>query len=163
MVVVTVGQRLNVFGYLSLPQLSSEQDGISGNYGLMDEVKALDWVVKNIAAFGGDPEKITIGGQSGGTAKTGALATCPMAAGKVKRVINQSALNWDVHFQTVKEGEENGKAYLEVLGLDPSLSAEELRKIPIVFTRSPIRRSVRPAPGSPVQWYATGNGWKTSI
>ncbi|MCI6023419.1 MAG: carboxylesterase family protein [Oscillospiraceae bacterium] len=129
-VVVTVGQRLNVFGYLSLPQLSSEQDGISGNYGLMDEVKALDWVVKNIAAFGGDPEKITIGGQSGGTAKTGALATCPMAAGKVKRVINQSALNWDVHFQTVKEGEKNGEAYLEALGLSPDLSVEELRKIP---------------------------------
>ena len=51
-VVVTVGQRLNVFGYLSLPQLSAEQGGISGNYGLMDEVKALNWVRENIAAFG---------------------------------------------------------------------------------------------------------------
>lgn len=57
-VVVTVGQRLNVFGYLSLPQLSAEQGGISGNYGLMDEVKALDWVRENIAAFGGDPDNI---------------------------------------------------------------------------------------------------------
>ncbi|MDQ9778646.1 carboxylesterase family protein, partial [Acinetobacter baumannii] len=58
-VVVSVGQRLNVFGYLALPQLSAEQDGISGNYGLMDEVKALDWVRENIAAFGGDPDNIT--------------------------------------------------------------------------------------------------------
>ena len=74
---VSVGQRLNVFGYLALPQLSAEQGGISGNYGLMDEVKALDWVRENIAAFGGDPDNITIGGQSGGTAKTGALARAP--------------------------------------------------------------------------------------
>ena len=126
-IVVTVGQRLNVFGYLALPQLSAEQGGISGNYGLMDEVKALDWVYENIAAFGGDPEKITVGGQSGGTAKSGALARCPKAAGKVKRVINQSSLNWIGHNAPVAEAEIQGMNFIEYLGFDRNASLEELR------------------------------------
>ena len=126
-IVVTVGQRLNVFGYLALPQLSAEQGGISGNYGLMDEVKALEWVYENIAAFGGDPENITIGGQSGGTAKTGALARCPKAAGKVKRVINQSSLNWTGHNAPLSEGEIEGMNFIEHLGFARDASLEELR------------------------------------
>ena len=126
-VVVQVGQRLNVFGYLALPQLSAEQGGISGNYGLMDEVKALDWVRENIAAFGGDPDNITIGGQSGGTAKTGALARCPAAEGKIRRVINQSSLNWTGHYATVRDGEAEGVAFIKHLGFDENASLEELR------------------------------------
>ena len=66
-IAVSVEQRLGVFGYLSLPQLSEEQ-GQSGNYGLMDQIKALEWIKENIANFGGDPENITVGG-SGGTTK----------------------------------------------------------------------------------------------
>lgn len=126
-VVVTVGQRLNVFGYLSLPQLSAEQGGISGNYGLMDEVKALNWVRENIAAFGGDPDNITIGGQSGGTAKTGALARCPQAQGKVKRVINQSSLNWTGTYPAMAEAEQEGVRFIESLGFRADASLEELR------------------------------------
>ena len=126
-VVVTVGQRLNVFGYLSLPQLSAEQGGISGNYGLMDEVKALDWVYENIAAFGGDPDNITIGGQSGGTAKTGGLARCPKASGKIKRVINQSALNWLGTYPTMQEAEAEGVAFIKSLGFAEDATLEELR------------------------------------
>ncbi len=126
-VVVSVGQRLNVFGYLSLPQLSAEQGGISGNYGLMDEVKALDWVRENIAAFGGDPENITIGGQSGGTAKTGALARCPQAAGKIRRVINQSSLNWTGTYPTMAQAEAEGVAYMKSLGFAENVTLEELR------------------------------------
>ncbi|MBR3643274.1 MAG: carboxylesterase family protein, partial [Parasporobacterium sp.] len=128
LVVVTVGQRLNVFGYLSCRQLSEEQGGISGNYGLMDEIKALDWVYENIEAFGGDPENITVGGQSGGTSKTGALAASPFQKGWVKRVIHQSALNWNVKYQTVKEAEESARVYFKAIGLDPDISLEELRR-----------------------------------
>lgn len=128
-IVVTVGQRLNLFGYLSLPQLTAEQGGKSGNYGLMDEVKALEWVRENIAAFGGDPDNITIGGQSGGTAKSGALATSPKAAGLVKRVINQSNLFWLRNYATVADNEKNGRTYLESVGINPNLPLEELRKL----------------------------------
>ncbi len=129
-VVVSVGQRLNIFGYLCLPQLQAEQGGKAGNYGLMDEVKALDWVRENIAAFGGDPDNITIGGQSGGTAKSGALASSPYSVGKVKRCINQSNLNWLVTYQTMEAAGADAKVYLERCGIDPELSVEELRRIP---------------------------------
>lgn len=130
-VVVSVAQRLNVFGYLALPQLSAEQGGVSGNYGLMDEVKALDWVCENIAGFGGDPENITVGGQSGGTSKSGALAGSPMQKGRVKRVINQSDLHWlGGRYNTMQQAEELGKKFLISKGINPDISAEELRKLP---------------------------------
>lgn len=130
-VVVTVGQRLNVFGYLALPQLSNEQGGVSGNYGLMDEVKALDWIYENIEAFGGDPENITVAGQSGGTAKSGALAGSPMQKGRVKRVINQSNLYWvGRKINSVKEAEILGIEFLKSKGINPDLTLEELRALP---------------------------------
>ena len=129
-VVVSVGQRLNVFGYLCLPQLSAEQGGISGNYGLMDEIKALDWVRENIANFGGDPDNITVGGQSGGTAKSTSLATSPKSQGKVKRCINQSNLAWMRDYQPLEAAQEGNKKYLENIGLDPDITPEELRKLP---------------------------------
>jgi para-nitrobenzyl esterase len=78
--VVSVGQRLNLFGYIALPQLTAEQGGKSGNYGLMDEVKALDWVCANIAAFGGDPDNITVGGQSGGPRRAARSRPLPKPA-----------------------------------------------------------------------------------
>ena len=129
-IVVSVGQRLNIFGYLCLPTLQEEQGGKAGNYGLMDEVMALDWVRENIAAFGGDPDNITVGGQSGGTWKSGALASSPYAVGKVKRCINQSNLNWVQHYQTMEDAGKEAKIYLESCGIDPEITAEELRRIP---------------------------------
>lgn len=128
-VVVSVGSRLNVFGYFSLPQLSREQGGVSGNYGLMDTVKALEWVHDNIAAFGGDPGNITVGGQSGGTSKSGALACSPATKGYVRRVINQSSLNWLIRHPTVGEYERLCMDYLRDIGLDPDMPVDELRKV----------------------------------
>ena len=153
-VVVSVGQRLNVFGYLSLPQLSAEQGGVSGNYGLMDQVKALDWVRENIAAFGGDPDNITIGGQSGGTTKTGALARCPKAAGKVRRVINQSCLSWTGLYPTMSQAEAEGTAFLRSLGFPEDVSLEELRAADRERFNVPASHPVR-KPGNMVfdgQW-----------
>ena len=139
-VVVLVAQRLNIFGYLALPQLSAEQNGLSGNYGLMDEVKALDWVRENITAFGGDPDQITIGGQSGGCWKAGALAACPAARGKIRRVINQSSLCWNQKFAPLAVGEQLWGDYLEEIGLDRNISMEELRKVdPEVFYKEGLR------------------------
>ena len=153
-VVVSVGTRLNLFGFLALPQLSAEQGGVSGNYGLMDEVKALDWVYENIAAFGGDPENITVGGQSGGTLKSAALAGSPLQKGRIKRVINQSALCWLHGPVALKDAEREGQLYLEGAGLDPDISMEELRRIPakdLYFGAVPIAIGGKPAlPGSMV-------------
>ena len=88
-VFVSVEQRLGAFGYLSLPQLTEEQ-GQSGNYGLMDQIKAMQWIKENIANFGGDPENITVGGQSGGTTKAMSMEASPMMDVEVDRLILES-------------------------------------------------------------------------
>ncbi len=126
-VVVTVGTRLGVFGYMSLPQLTEEQ-GQSGNYGLMDEIAALKWVKENIAAFGGDPERITVGGQSGGASKTMALSISPEAP-DLYGIIMQSGLQWTAGFGSQGEAEQNGQKYLEVISADPNATLEELRAL----------------------------------
>lgn len=125
-VVVSVGQRLNLFGYLCLPQLTKEQ-GKSGNYGFMDQIKALDWVTENIEAFGGDPENITVGGQSGGALKCCLLAASPAARGRIKRVINQSGNKWMIPLKSLEDQEKLGRRYLQYAGIDPDITLEELR------------------------------------
>lgn len=126
-VVVTVGIRLGVFGYMALPQLSEEQGGHSGNYSVMDQVKALDWIYENIAAFGGDPEMITAGGQSGGATKAEVLATIPASRGRIKRLIAQSGLRWYYKFKTQEEMEKISRNYLKLANVDPDLPLEQLR------------------------------------
>lgn len=127
-VFVSVEQRLGAFGYLSLPQLSQEQ-GQSGNYGLMDQIKAMEWIKENIANFGGDPENITVGGQSGGTTKAMGMEASPMMDVEVGRLILESGLKYGNAFKSQEEAEESGASYLEDLGLDREISLEELRSI----------------------------------
>ena len=128
-VVVSVGQRLNTFGYLSLPQLTKEQ-GKSGNYGFMDQIEAVKWVKDNIAAFGGDPDNITVGGQSGGSQKVCAMAGSPVSNKLFQRCIPHSGLKWLQKFPSQAEAEKAGTAFLEACGIDPSLPLEELRLLP---------------------------------
>jgi para-nitrobenzyl esterase len=126
---VTVEQRLGVFGYMALPQLSKEQ-GQSGNYGLMDEVKALEWVRDNIAAFGGDPTNITCGGQSGGTSKSMALAISPKNTVPIKKLILESGLKWTVDaYQTQDAVQKKCQSFLQDIGVSPDASLTDLRKL----------------------------------
>jgi para-nitrobenzyl esterase len=94
-ILVTINYRLGVFGFLALPELAAEQGGSSGNYGLMDMVAALSWVRKNITAFGGDPDRVTIFGESAGSYAVSTLMAAPSAQGLFHRAIGQSggALN----------------------------------------------------------------------
>ena len=127
-VVVEVGHRLGVFGYMALPQLDEETGyGASGNWGLMDEIKAIEWVVENIEAFGGDPEHITVGGQSGGTSKSGALFANDETAALLDGVIWQTSLQYNTAYKTVEEMEETSVNWLKTLGLSGDESLEELR------------------------------------
>lgn len=128
-VVVSVEQRLNLFGYMALPQLSAEQQGKSGNYGLMDELMALQWIRDNIDAFGGDPECITVGGQSGGTDKLVSLVACPAARGMIKGMICESGLKWAQTYLDLHDKEKSCQDFLREIGIDPDLPMEELRKI----------------------------------
>ena len=90
-VVVTVNYRLGPFGYLAHPLLTAESEhGSSGNYGVLDQIAALEWVRDNIAAFGGDPERVTIFGESAGSWSVNTLMATPLAAGLFHRAIGQS-------------------------------------------------------------------------
>jgi para-nitrobenzyl esterase len=94
-VVVTVNYRLGIFGFLAHPELTKESDvKSSGNYGLLDMVAALEWVRKNIAAFGGDPGCVTIFGESAGSSAVNFLMASPLAKGLFHRVIGESGANF---------------------------------------------------------------------
>ena len=88
---VSVQHRLGVFGFMAHPELTAESaNNASGNYGMLDLIAALQWVQRNIAAFGGDPDRVTIIGQSGGGMKVNGLMASPLAAGLFHRAICQS-------------------------------------------------------------------------
>lgn len=91
-VVVAINYRLGVFGYLAHPQLSTESPhGVSGNYGLLDQIAALQWVRQNIAAIGGDPANVTIAGESAGALSVLWLMAAPATRGLFHKAIAQSA------------------------------------------------------------------------
>lgn len=91
-VVVSINYRLGVFGWLAHPALSAESpDGVSGNYGLLDQIEALRWVRRNIASFGGDPGNVTIAGESAGALSVMYLMAAPPARGLFSKAIAQSA------------------------------------------------------------------------
>jgi para-nitrobenzyl esterase len=92
LIVVSINYRVGVLGYLAHPGLSAESDErISGNYGLLDQIAALRWVNRNIAAFGGDPGQVTIAGESAGALSVMYLMASPRARGLFQRAITQSA------------------------------------------------------------------------
>ena len=92
LVVVSINYRVGVLGWLAHPGLSAESDDrISGNYGLLDQVAALRWINRNIAAFGGDPSQVTIAGESAGALSVMYLMASPRAHGLFHRAIAQSA------------------------------------------------------------------------
>jgi para-nitrobenzyl esterase len=90
-VVVNVNYRLGVFGFLAHLELTRESPHhASGNYGLLDQAAGLEWVRKNIAAFGGDPRKITIGGESAGSLSVSALMASPLSRKLFQQAIGES-------------------------------------------------------------------------
>src|SRR5690606_235599 len=88
-VVVTINYRVDVFGFLAHQQLRSAGCEGSGNFGLMDQIAALKWVRKNIGRFGGDPNAVTLFGESAGSVAISALMVSPAAKGLYARVIGQ--------------------------------------------------------------------------
>ena len=91
-IVVSINYRLGALGWMAHPALSAESpDGVSGNYGLLDQIAALKWIEANIGAFGGDPENVTIAGESAGGLSVMYLMASPAARGLFDRAIAQSA------------------------------------------------------------------------
>ena len=90
-VLVTINYRLGVFGFFSHPELTKESEHhASGNYALMDQAAALRWVQKNIAAFGGDPQRVTVFGDSAGSSSIANLMGSPRAKGLFQRAVGES-------------------------------------------------------------------------
>ncbi len=129
-VVVTINYRLGPFGFLAHPDLDAESPNhVSGNYGLLDQQAALRWVKANIAAFGGDPELITIFGQSAGGTDVGYALTSPLAKGLFRRAIIESGgiFGTGAFSPNLASAEEGGKKLVSELGT-PSIAA--LRDMP---------------------------------
>lgn len=113
-IVVNMGYRLGVFGYLADEELVKESPGgTTGNYGLLDQIKALKWVNDNIAAFGGDPSNITLAGESAGSASVSAICVSPLAKGLFTRAVMESstvaAVSPTHSFRLLDEALESGK------------------------------------------------------
>lgn len=113
-VVVTINHRLNAFGYLYLGGIAPEFDQ-SANLGQLDIVEALRWVRRNIGTFGGDPESVTIFGESGGGAKVSTLLAMPSAKGLFHRAVVQSGSL--VKFRSIETANKEARAMLDILGL----------------------------------------------
>lgn len=127
-VVVTLNYRLGVFGFLAHPALTQESPhNASGNYGLLDQVQALRWVRKNVEAFGGDPEQITIAGESAGSISVSAHMASPQSKDLFSQAIGESgALLGTLVPEPLDEAERTGSRFAKQIGAD---SLEELRDL----------------------------------
>ncbi|HUY83548.1 MAG TPA: carboxylesterase family protein [Steroidobacteraceae bacterium] len=128
-VMVTVNYRLGVFGFFALPALAAESPRhAAGNYGLLDQVAALEWVRANIAAFGGDPTRITIGGESAGAISVSALMASPLSKRWITGAIGESgALIAPLGPKPLAAAERQGAAFAAAVG---ARSLAALRALP---------------------------------
>ncbi len=110
-VVVSFNYRLGVLGHLAHPQLSAEQGGTSGNYAALDQIVALQWVKDNIIQFGGDPDRVTLMGQSSGSVSVNNLLISPLAKGLFQGVIGHSAASFATQ-QTLSQAEQVGEKFV---------------------------------------------------
>jgi para-nitrobenzyl esterase len=162
-VLVSVAYRLGPFGFLAHPLLTAEGGGHSGNYGLRDMIAALEWVHANIAAFGGDPGRVTIFGQSAGAVAVSTLAVSPRAAGLFQRVIAQSGTNFTgpesgnggglLSFRAPDAAEKTGQVFLEGLGVHDLAAA---RALPADVVLAAAAKTTRGGPG--IQFWPVFDG-----
>lgn len=129
-IVVTVNYRLGALGFFAHPALDAEDHAV-GNYGLLDQLQSLRWVRDNIAAFGGDPNNVTIFGESAGAIGIYAHLVSPMAAGLFQKAIIESGATAD---ETLQTAEDQGKTLAEKVGCPAEANSEAadcLRKAPV--------------------------------
>jgi para-nitrobenzyl esterase len=145
-VVVTVNQRLNIFGFLDLSAIGGSDFAASGNAGTLDMIAALEWVRDNIAGFGGDPANVTIFGESGGGGKVSTLLAMPSARGLFHRAIVQSGAA--VRLRERDRAAKLSEAVLKTLGLNGTDLAR-LQALPmaqLLAAVGPAQTAIGPAP-----------------
>ena len=123
-VTVTTNYRLGVFGFLAHPELTAESPHhASGNYGLLDQAAALRWVQQNIAAFGGDPKRVTIAGESAGSVSVSALMTSPLSKNLIAGAIGESGgITGTLPAVSLSQAEQGGAKFAAEVGA-PSIAA----------------------------------------
>ncbi|MCR5153915.1 MAG: carboxylesterase family protein [Lachnospiraceae bacterium] len=130
-IVVNMGYRLGVFGYFADEELAKEsENNTTGNYGLMDQIFALKWVQNNIAAFGGDPDNVTLAGESAGATSVSAICVSPLAKGLFKRAVLESSTVAPVSpthsFRSFKDALSSGNNVKKAFGCE---NVADLRKV----------------------------------
>jgi para-nitrobenzyl esterase len=144
---VTINYRVGIFGFFSHPELTEESGHqASGNYGLMDQIAALKWVQKNIAAFGGDPDNVTIAGQSAGSMSVNCLVVSPLAKGLFERAIGESGANFSRENVSLAQAEAAGVEIAKKVGAGSAAagSLAALRGIPAAELQEKVQESWRP-------------------
>jgi para-nitrobenzyl esterase len=160
-VYVSIAYRLGPLGFLADPELTREQGGHSGNYGLLDQIAGLQWVKRNIAAFGGNPGKVSIFGESAGGISVSMLCASPLAKGLFQGAISESggsfgpaaegqAAGADV--PTLAQAEKNGQAFLGKLGVSSIADARKL-------SAAEIYKHMGPGLGGGGRWWPNFDGY----
>jgi len=154
-VLVTINYRLGPLGYLAHPDLTAESPNhSSGNYGVLDQIAALRWVQKNIAAFGGNPGRVTVFGESAGSWSVNALVATPLAKGLFQGAIGESGASFlpGIYLKQDRNGlpsaEKVGAAFAKALGADSiaALRGVSSEKIIDVFNNDPEGKKFRTGP-----------------
>ncbi len=168
-VAVTVNYRLGIFGFMAHPELTKESEHhFSGNYGLLDQHMALEWVQQNIAAFGGDPGKVTIAGESAGSISVSAQMASPLSKGLFTGVIGESgALVGNHQPVALATAEQTGTAIAADLGYK---SIADLRAMPAADLMEAVKRAHFPIvidgyflPESPEDIFSKGEQMKVPL
>ena len=152
-VVVSINHRLNILGFLDLSTCGKKYKH-SGNVGMLDAVQALEWVRDNISKFGGDPNNVTIFGESGGGGKVGTLMCMPKAKGLFHKAIIMSGTILNVN--TKEMTEELGEAVLKELGIDKK-HVDKIKDVPYKDLYAAGQRAMAASigtrrPGTPMMW-----------
>lgn len=175
-IVVTFNYRVGVLGHLAHPEL--DREGGSGNYGLLDQLAALQWVKANIARFGGNPANVTLFGESAGAHAIGLLMTSPLSSGLFHKAIGQSGAFWDGKngpLEGFDESRARGVAFMNKLGVS---TVGQMRNMPAQavnaaapwdFTMNPMVTTFSPnvdrrvLPDFPSARYARGQTMKIPL
>jgi para-nitrobenzyl esterase len=145
-VVVTISYRLGVFGFLAHPDLTRESaHASSGNYGLLDQVAALRWVRANIAAFGGDPAAVVIGGQSAGAVSVNHLVASPLAKGLFRGAVAQSGSGIGIPASLLASAEALG---VKIAQQARATSLAQLRTLPAAALQQAACKASAPSDGA---------------
>src|SRR4051812_335309 len=157
-VVVTLNYRLGPFGFLAHPALAAESPHhAAGNYGILDQIAALQWVQRNIARFGGDPSRVTIFGESAGGMSVGSLIASPLAKGLFQRAILESGTGVGIGIAPRDSARAAALRYAESVGVrgDDAGAAKRLRAV----NADTILAASLPGPNGAPRFWPTVDGW----